>query len=119
MTSYFYNLRIAKQVLRYLKGTMTLGIEWGNDPAGHRSGGKYGEMGVVRYADSSYASDLEDRKSIAGYCFFLGKAIVTWCSKRQHTVSTSAYLRSRIRGREPGCQRESVDSTIAKRTLTK
>ena len=29
------HLRIAKQVLRYLKGTITLGI-WGNDTAGHR-----------------------------------------------------------------------------------
>ena len=83
------HLRIAKQVLRYMKGTITLGIEWGNDPAGHRSGGKYGELGVVGYADSSYAGDLEDRKSITGYCFFLGGAIVTWCSKRQCTVSTS------------------------------
>ena len=83
------HLRIAKQVLRYLKGTITLGIEWGNDPAGHRSGGKYGELGVVGYADSSYAGNLEDRKSIIGYYFFFGRAIVTWCSKRQHTVSTS------------------------------
>lgn len=46
-------------------------------------------MGVVEYSDSSYASDLEDRKSITGYCFFLGGAIVTWCSKRQCTVLTS------------------------------
>lgn len=46
-------------------------------------------MGVVGYANSSYASDLEDRKSITGYCFFLGGAIVIWCSKRQRTVLTS------------------------------
>ena len=75
------HLRIAKQVLRYLKGTITLGIEWGNNPAGYRSGGKYGELGVVGYADSSYAGDLEDRKSITEYYFFLSGAIVTWCSK--------------------------------------
>ena len=28
-------LRIARQVLQYLKGTITLSIEWGRDPAGH------------------------------------------------------------------------------------
>lgn len=83
------HLRIAKQVLRYLKGTITLGIEWENDPAGHRLGGRYGELGMVGYADSSYAGDLEDRKSITGYCFFLGGAIVTWCSKRQRIISRS------------------------------
>lgn len=44
---------------------------------------------MVGYADSSYAGDFEDRKSIIGYCFFLGEAIATWCSKRQRTVSTS------------------------------
>ena len=51
------HLHIAKQVLRYLKGTIMLGI--------------------VGYADSSYAGDLEDKKSITGYCFFLAGAIVT------------------------------------------
>lgn len=81
------HLRIAKQVLCYLKGTINLGIVWGTDPIGHRE--KYGPMGVVGYADSSYAGDPEDRKSITGYCFFLGGGIVTWCSKRQRTVSTS------------------------------
>ena len=83
------HLRIAKQVLRYLKGTITLGIQWGNDPAGHQLGGIYGELGVVRYADSSYAGNLEDRKSITEYCFFLGGAIVTWYSKQHYTISTS------------------------------
>lgn len=82
--------RIAKQTLQYLKGTSTLGIIWGRDPASHQDQeGKYGPFGIVGYADSSYAGGIEDRKSITGYCFFLGGAITTWCSKRQRTVSTS------------------------------
>ena len=83
------HLRIAKQVFCYLKRTITLGIEWGNDSAGHRAGEKYGEMGVLEYADSSYAGDIEDRKSITGYYFFFGGGVITWCSKWQQTVSTS------------------------------
>ena len=71
------HLRIAKQVLRYLKGTITLGIEWENDPASHRIGEKYGEIGVVEYADSSYTGDIKDRKSIIGYYFFLGGGVIT------------------------------------------
>lgn len=82
-------LRIAKQVLCYLKGTITLDIEWGNNFAGYQLGGRYGELRIVKYANSNYAGNLEDKKSIIGYYFFLGGAIVTWCSKRQYTVSTS------------------------------
>ena len=63
---------------------INLGIVWGNNPAGHRQI-KYGPMGVVGY--SSYAGDLEGRKSITGYSFLLGGGIVTWCSKRLRTVS--------------------------------
>ena len=83
------HLRIAKQVSPYLKGTIILGIEWGKDPPRHQSRGRYGELRIVGYADSSYAGNLEDKKSITGNCFFLAGAIVTWCSKRQRTVSTS------------------------------
>ena len=61
------HLRIAKQVLRYLKWTITLGIKWGNDPAGYQSGRKYRELGVVRYTDFSYIGNLENRKLITGY----------------------------------------------------
>ena len=58
------HLRIIKQVLQYLKGTITLGIKWDRDPAGHQLGGKYGKFGVVEYVDSSYNGDLDNKKSI-------------------------------------------------------
>lgn len=66
-------LYITKQVLCYLKRTITLGIKWGNNPKDHWSSGKYRKLGIVEYADSSYASDLKDKKSksITEYCFFL------------------------------------------------
>ena len=83
------HLYITKQVLRYLKGTITLGIKWGNNPAGHRSREKYKKLEVIGYTDSSYAGNLEDKKLITRYCFFFGRAIVTWYSKRQRIVSTS------------------------------
>lgn len=82
-------LCIVKQVLRYLKETITLGIKWKNNFADHRLGRKYRELGVVRYADSSYAGNLEDKKSIIGYCFFFSRVIIIWCNKRQRTISIS------------------------------
>lgn len=59
----------AKQVLQYLKGTMNLGITYGRDAAGHIE--TYKPYGLVGYADSNYAGNPKDRKSVLGYCFYL------------------------------------------------
>ncbi len=80
---------IAKQILFYLKKMITLGIKQEKDSIGYQLGGKYREFDVVRYMDSSYASDLEDRKSIVEYCFFLKGVIVIWYSKQQRIISMS------------------------------
>lgn len=69
------------------KKIITLGIEQQNNPASHQLGEKYGELGIVKYVDSSYAGDLENKKLITRYCFFFGRAIITWYSKQQYTVS--------------------------------
>ncbi len=45
--------------------------------------------GLIGFADSNFAGDPEDRKSVMGHCFFLNRAVVSWCSKKQRTVSTS------------------------------
>lgn len=60
---------------------ITLDIKWGKDLTGHQSSKKYKEFGVVGYADSSYAGDLEDRKLISRYYFLLIRAIITLYSK--------------------------------------
>lgn len=75
------HFRIIKQVLRYLKGIITLGIEQERHSASQQVRGKYGDLEVVGYIDSSYAGDLKDRKSVTRYCFFFGEAIITCCSK--------------------------------------
>lgn len=78
---------IAKQVVRYLKGTASLSLCYGRktELTGHRTH-KYG---LIDYADSNYVRDPEDKKSVMGYCFFFNGALATWSSKRQRTVSTS------------------------------
>lgn len=57
-----------------------MGIIWGKDPAGHQEN-NYGSFGIVGYVDNSHAGDINNGKSITGYCFFLGGAITIWCSK--------------------------------------
>lgn len=65
-------------LLRYLKGTQTRGIHYGN-----------GDLNLFGYSDSSWADDLYSRRSTAGYAFMLNNGPISWSSRRQATVSTS------------------------------
>ncbi len=82
------HLQVAKRVVRYLKGTIEMGLIFGQETANcHlREAPPYGLIG---YADSNFAGDLENRKLVMGYSFFLNRAVVSWSSKKQRTVSTS------------------------------
>ena len=71
------HFRAAKRVVRYLKGTMNLGLIYGRTTT--RDSPPYG---LISYADSNFAGDPEDRKSVMGYCFFLNGAVVSWSSKK-------------------------------------
>lgn len=44
---------------------------------------------MIGYGDSNFAGNLEDRKSIMSYCFFLNGAVVSISSKNQRIVLTS------------------------------
>ena len=44
---------------------------------------------TLDYADSNFARDISERKSTMEYCFFLVRGVISWCSKKQCTVSTS------------------------------
>ncbi len=82
------HLRAAKRVVRYLKGTMNMGLVFGRETA-NRLPKKPPLYGLLGYANSNFAGDSEDRKSVMGYCFFLNEAVVLWSSKKQRIVSTS------------------------------
>ena len=53
------HLMAAKRILKYLKGTIELRVFYK----------KGGCEGLVEYADSNYAGDIEDRKSTSSYVF--------------------------------------------------
>lgn len=86
------HLKAAKRVVRYLKDTMHLGLTYG----AHSQSEKEAKaptspphFELIRYANSNYANDPEDRKLVMGHYFFIYKALVSWCSKKQRTVSIS------------------------------
>ena len=70
----------AKRVLKYLKTTADYSIVFN---------GKH-KQELQGFADASWASDLDSRRSTTGYVFFLHNSVVSWKSKRQPTVATSS-----------------------------
>jgi hypothetical protein len=68
-----------KRIFRYLRGTADVGLIYG---------GK-GESFVAGYSDSDYAADLDTRRSLTGYVFTVGSALVSWKATLQSSVALS------------------------------
>jgi hypothetical protein len=69
----------AVDIIRYLKGTKTKGIILG----------KLWNKEVTGYADSDWASDVNDRISISGGMVFWGDSLISWFSRKQNMVCLS------------------------------
>ncbi|MCO5569630.1 hypothetical protein L7F22_023346 [Adiantum nelumboides] len=67
-----------KHLLRYLKGTTSKCLCFGNS-----------EASIVGYTDADYAGCLNTRKSTFGYVFIFAGAVVSWRSVLQTCTSSS------------------------------
>ncbi|KAK6136988.1 hypothetical protein DH2020_029263 [Rehmannia glutinosa] len=72
--------KTVKRVLRYLATTPTFSLSFVPSPNLHITG----------FSDSDWATNIDDRKFITGFCVYLGDNIVSWCSKKQAFVSRSS-----------------------------
>ncbi|XP_073268730.1 uncharacterized protein [Populus alba] len=68
-----------KRILRYLKGTLDVGLHFQGGP-----------LHLQAYSDADWAGDPNDRRSVSGSIVFLGSSPISWASKKQHTVSRSS-----------------------------
>ncbi|XP_031273246.1 uncharacterized protein LOC116131724 [Pistacia vera] len=71
--------RVAKRVLRYVKGTFSLGI-WFR---------RAENLVLVGYTDSHWGGSLDDMKSTSGYVFYINSGAISWLSKKQDIVAQS------------------------------
>ena len=73
------HLNAVKRILKYLVGTNNLGLWYEKGTT----------CDVIGYCDVDFAGDRVQRKSTSGCCYFLGKALITWSSKKQNTIALS------------------------------
>ena len=73
------HLTAAKQILRYLKGTVYLGLSYR----------KCADGNLICYSDADWAGYVDNRHSTSGDAFLLAKEAVSWLSKKQATVTLS------------------------------
>ena len=69
-----------KQILTYLRGTVSLGVRFTRS----------NEVNLIGHSDSSHNVDSDDGKSTTGHVFYLNEGPVTWCSQKQEIVALSS-----------------------------
>ena len=74
------HLLFLKRILRYLKGTLDLGLTL------HISSSPK----LIAYSDADWAGCPDTRRSTSGFCMFFGDNLISWSSRRQTTGSRSS-----------------------------
>ncbi|XP_031256829.1 uncharacterized protein LOC116114826 [Pistacia vera] len=74
------HMQVALKIVKYIKHAPGLGLFFPSDNT----------IQLNAYCDSNWASCLLTRRSVTGFCVFLGNSLVSWKSKKQVTVSSSS-----------------------------
>lgn len=74
------HLQAALHIVRYLKGTCSVGLYYSATAS----------PTLKAYCDVDWATCKKTRRSVTGYCIFLGDTLISWRSKKQSTVSRSS-----------------------------
>ncbi|GJX94423.1 diaminopimelate epimerase, chloroplastic [Tanacetum coccineum] len=73
------HMQAALHLLKYLKGTVSNGLLYPIQS----------HLKLTGFSDADWASCLMTRRSLTGWCIFIGHSLVSWKTKKQPTVSRS------------------------------
>ena len=83
-----------KRVLRYIRGTLDLGLEFTHSDNFH----------LTAYSNADWADNIDDRKSTSGYLMQIGSTAISWSSKKQMTVALSSIKVEYIATARAACE---------------
>ena len=85
-----YHISLLKHLLRYLKGTTTIGLKYSFCTQDDHQYCKHEYAnGLYGYYDASFADDIDTRRSTMGYIFYYNGAPISWSSKVHPFVTTA------------------------------
>ncbi|KAJ7971970.1 Retrovirus-related Pol polyprotein from transposon TNT 1-94 [Quillaja saponaria] len=88
------HFRAAKQVVRYITGTIDYGIWYS----------KVSNFRLCGFTNRDWANSLDDRQSISANVFNLGSRVITWSSKKQATATLSSSEAEYVVATSAACQ---------------
>jgi hypothetical protein len=101
------HMHTTKYLLRYLKGSIDLGITYSAGIEG------IGHLTPITYLDASYVSDLDDSKSTTGYVIMLNGGAVSYHACKQGNVSLSSAEAEYVALCDAACDLVFVDKILS------